>query len=244
MLANSDPAPVILHHDEVADGLLLTCEHAGKAVPGALQGLGLAQADLEDHIGWDPGAYALAVALSDRLGACLVAQAYSRLVIDCNRPRPAPDLVAPVSDVRVVPGNAGLTPAQIDARWNAIHQPFHAAVAARLTGRSGLISVHSFTPQLRNGPPRDLHIGILARDGNPLAAKLLAGLRASAGMGRVALNEPYTIDDDSDYTIPLHAEAHALPHLLLEVRNDLIADAAGVARIADALCHALTTEQP
>lgn len=238
LFSENDPAPVLSHGEPNGGGVLLTCEHAGHAVPSGLGDLGLAEADLHDHIGWDPGALAVAQVLADRLGTRLVAQPYSRLVIDCNRPRAAPDLIPEVSDTRAVPGNAGLSSEDHERRWQLMHQPFHAEVAHQRAQHRALLSIHSFTPQKRDGAPRATEIGVLARDGNRLFAHLMTEL-PTLWPGPVVANDPYEIEDESDYTIPVHAERHGLPHALLEIRNDLIADAAGVARMADTLTAAL-----
>ncbi len=242
LLSETDPSPVEVERGERAGTILFTCEHAGRAVPAGLAGLGLEAADLDDHIGWDPGALPLARALSARFDAPLVAQPYSRLVIDCNRPRHAADLAAPLADTRRVPGNEGLDAAALDARWEAIHRPFHAAIAARAARATALVAVHSFTPRRRSdAAARDLHVGVLARRETPLRARVLAALSAALS-GPVRLNEPYEIEDESDYTIPVHAEPANLPHVLLEVRNDLLADADSLARLARALGDALEPE--
>jgi len=235
LLQQSDPGPSVTGGDIGARGLILTCEHAGTAIPQALGDLGLAQADLLDHIGWDPGALAVTRALSDTLSVPFIAQPYSRLVIDCNRPHGAPDLVPDLADTRSVPGNAGLSGAELTDRWDAIHQPFHADLAALLPGKTALASIHSFTPHRRgDNVPRAVQIGILARDDNALFRHLMRRL-PQVFDGTVAANAPYEIEDASDYTIPVHAEPRGLPHALIEIRSDLIADAPGVARIARAL---------
>ena len=239
LLHSTDPDPILRGGGPDGAGMLLSCEHAGTTIPRQLGNLGLAREDLLDHIGWDPGALEVTRALSEKLGATYVAQRYSRLVIDCNRPRNAPDLVPDRSDTRTVPGNAGLTDPDVTARWDEIHQPFHATLAAMVPGRSALVSVHSFTPHRRgDAAPRRVEIGILARDDNPLFRHLMQRLPELVD-GPVEANTPYDIDDASDYTIPVHAEANGVPHALVEIRNDLIADASGVARICTALATAL-----
>ena len=40
-------------------------------------------------------------------------------------------------------------------------------------------------------------------------------------------NEPYSVSDASDYTIPVHGERRGLHHVLIEIRQDLIADENG-----------------
>jgi predicted N-formylglutamate amidohydrolase len=56
----------------------------------------------------------------------------------------------------------------------------------------------------------------------------------------LGINEPYEIEDASDYTIPVHAEPRGLPHVLIEVRNDHLQTPVFVARMADLLIPALT----
>lgn len=239
LLEHCDPFPVLKGGPDQGRGVVLSCEHAGLAIPRALAGLGLSAVDLHDHIGWDPGALLVTQALSRALDVPYVAQRYSRLVIDCNRPRTAPDLAPIVADTRTVPGNIGLSDQDLTARWEEIHQPFHKTLAALIRGSKALVSVHSFTRRRKgDAGPRNVQIGVLARDGNPLFSHLVQRL-PDLFDGPVVANEPYEIEDASDYTIPVHAEAQGLPHALIEIRNDLIADAAGIARIATALETAL-----
>ena len=47
----------------------------------------------------------------------------------------------------------------------------------------------------------------------------------------VGANVPYVIHRDEDYAIPVHGTDRGLHALLVEIRNDLILDAAGVARM-------------
>lgn len=245
-LVSDDPAPLELVNAAASAPLVLTCEHGGRALPRALAPRAPGPRDMARHIAWDVGGAALARALAARLGAPLALQPHSRLVIDCNRPRHAPSLAPAVSDGTPVPFNEGLNEAGLEARWRAIHQPFHAAVAGLLDARGpvALIAVHSFAPRLRGGPPRPMMAGLLARADLRLAEAMRAALLAAEPGLAVALNAPYQIEDDSDYTIPAHGEARGLPHLLLELRNDLIARPAGVARWTDLLARALGEALP
>lgn len=239
LLSPADPAPA-----EVVPGtgpFVITVEHGGHAVPAALGDLGLPPGAILDHIGWDPGAAAVARGLAARLGATLVVQPYSRLVIDCNRPWGAPDLCAPVSDGVRVPGNEGLSEAGRAARRAAIHAPFHAAVAAALAARAApaLIALHSYTPRRRaDAAIRPWPVGLLWRQDNTLARHLAARLAAWPEAQPLGLNQPYAIEDASDYTIPVHAEPRRLPHVLIEIRNDLIATRDAATAWADRLADA------
>ena len=220
--------PVELRNAAGASPFVLVCEHAGREIPARLGDRMPAPADLDRHIAWDVGAGDLARSLSDRLDAVLVAQRYSRLVIDCNRPAWSAELAPAVSDGTRIEFNRSLADAEIRRRWEAIHQPFRRAVAAALDRRQRplLVSLHSFAPRLSGGPPRRVEVGLLSRRAPSLAPALAAALGRLAPGLVVRCNEPYRIETDSDYTIPVHAEARALPHVLLEIRSDLIAGAA------------------
>lgn len=239
----SDPAPVTLVNESGNAPLVLTCEHAGQALPARLQGDAPPPEDMARHIAYDPGAAAVARALSERLNAALALQPYSRLVIDCNRPRHVPGLAPAISDGSAIRFNQGLDHDALEARWQAIHQPFHRAVAGLIGGRGrpALLAVHSFTRQLRGQAPRPMAVGLIAREDRTFKTRLRDAMTAMRSDLNIVLDAPYQIEDSSDYTIPTHGEGRGLPHLLLEIRNDLIADAAGIDRMADLLAAALAT---
>ncbi len=244
LLGPADPAPVEVLRPGAASPWLLVCEHAGRAVPAALGDLGgVPAAEMDRHIAFDIGAEGLTRRLSERLGATAILQPYSRLVIDCNRPQRAPDLIPAASDGTPIPANAALTEADRAARLAAIHAPFHAAISGTLDGRRPApapVALHSFTPRLAaGGPDRPWHAGFCCNRDDRLARALLAEVaRLEPGL-RLALNEPYPVDDLGDFTVPVHGEARGLPHVLVEVRNDLIADTPGQARWAGLLATAL-----
>jgi predicted N-formylglutamate amidohydrolase len=250
LLSQGDPAPVEIVRPSGASPVLLLCEHAGRAVSARLGGLGLDAAEMDRHIAWDIGAAATARRLSDLLDAPLVLQRYSRLVIDPNRPSAAPDCIPEISDGTRIPGNAGLDEAARAQRYDEIHRPLHDAVSDLLdrraaAGRPGvLVTVHSYTPVFA-GQARAMAVGLLFNRDPKLAQALKAPLERLAPGQTVALNAPYSVDDESDYAIPVHGERRGIPHVLVELRNDLIADAAGqklwAARLADALGSALKT---
>ncbi len=238
LLGPRDPYPVAVH--DAAAPLLLTVEHAGRHVPERLANLGLPPEDIDRHIGWDAGAYEIARAMAHRLPAVVIAQRYSRLVIDVNRPKGADDLIPEIADGTHVPANAGLDETARRRRWDEIHRPFHDAVSARCDQNiRALIAIHTYDPQRRSDREvRPWPVGLLWRRDNPLATGLAERLARDDMVLPLGINEPYEIDDASDFTIPMHAETRGLPHVLVEVRNDLVRDAAGVARFADLLARA------
>jgi predicted N-formylglutamate amidohydrolase len=241
LLTKTDPEPVIVENEGARSPFLLVCDHAGRAVPAALGDLGVSAAEMERHIAWDIGALALTRAVAVRLDAAVVAQRYSRLVIDCNRDPVRADAMPVVSDGTPIPANAALTPESRAARVAAIHEPYHARIAALLDARAAsglgtvLVLVHSFTPVMA-GVPRPWLFGVLHK-GGPLAVAALRLLRE--GEGPIGDNQPYAMDD-VDYTAFRHGRARGLPFLELETRQDLLADDAGVERVAGRLAALLT----
>lgn len=246
LLRGGDPDPVEWINAAGASCIFLTCEHAGRAVPAALGDLGVAPEDMDRHIAYDVGAEGLARGLAERLDAALVLQRYSRLVIDCNRPLEAGDCIVLESDGSPVPANADLSEGERQARYREIHQPLHAAITTALDRRQKggkpllLVSVHSFTPVMRaTGAARDFELGLLYNRDARLAERLAQTFRAANPGIAVRLNAPYHVDDMSDYTIPVHGERRGIPHVLLEVRNDLVNDTRGQAEWADRLAGPL-----
>jgi predicted N-formylglutamate amidohydrolase len=224
---------------------VLLCEHASNYIPESYAGLGLGPVDLARHIAWDIGAAGLARALSARLDAPLFLSGYSRLLIDCNRPPGSASSIPPRSEDTDIPGNQGLPPEEVAARQDRFFRPFHAAVADCLDARRGrptvVIGVHSFTP-VYQGIRRPWHAGLLYADAVALGRGLVAALAADPALV-VGDNEPYRIEAEHDYTVPIHGDARGIPAALLEVRQDLLADAAGIEAWAARLAPALTAVQ-
>lgn len=219
-------------------GLLLVCDHASNAVPAGID-LGIDPALLDTHIALDIGAGALTERLAAALGCPAWLATASRLVVDCNRP---PDLAIPAqSDGIEICGNRALPPTARAARL-AIHAAFHDGLAAlvRAAPQPMLVSVHSFTPALATDhAPRPWPVAILWNRDARAASAALARLRARGDIdGPVGANEPYS-GRILNYTMDRHAEANGLPYLGFEVRQDLLATPAGVARWADILADAI-----
>jgi len=224
LLSANDPAPVEWFNAESAAPVLLVCEHAGRAVPEALDGLGLPDGAIDDHIGWDIGALAVARRIADRLEAPLVAQRYSRLVIDCNRPPHSPGAIPEVSDDHRIPGNTALCPEERAARVHDVFDPFAAAVVDgfAIAPRKLAISIHSFTRAMRGQPERPWHAGFLARQDLDTSRRFIDYIGQAAPHLALAQNEPYQVDDETDWFIPTQCETRNIRHSLVEIRNDLI----------------------
>jgi len=247
LLAADEPAPTIVENADGASPFFLNCDHAGKRIPRRLGSLGLPDTELVRHIAWDIGAAAVARLLSRQLGATLVMQTYSRLVIDCNRAPGVPTSIVTLSESSEVPGNRDLGADAVAGRVREIFNPYHDRIVQLLDQRQQrgrptmLVAMHSFTPVFK-GVSRPWHIGILYNRDRRLAAVMLDLLRAETGLV-VGDNEPYAVSDLTDYTIPVHGEQRGILHVEIEVRQDLIAEPAGQSAWADRLARVLTAAQ-
>ncbi len=245
LLAPDEPPAWRIEHADGLSDYLLICDHAGNRLPRCLGTLGLDADALASHIAWDIGAGAVAFGLGDALDACVVLQPYSRLVIDCNRPPGSADSIVSLSERTTIPGNVSISRAQAAARESEIFVPYHAHIRELLDARlrrgqrTLLVSLHSFTP-VYLGVPRPWHAAVLYNRDPRLARLIARALRDEGGLV-VGENEPYAVNDDTDYAIPRYGEARGLPHVELEIRQDLIDDAAGqsawIERLARLLLH-------
>lgn len=237
------PEPIEVLNEDGASPIVLLCEHASHHVPAAYDRMGLSEAELLRHIGWDIGAADVTRRLAGLLDAPAFLGAYSRLLVDLNRPIGVPSSMPLRSERTDIPANAALTPAEIDRRLARIFTPFHARVAAHLDRRSGanrptrLVTIHSFTPVFMD-VSRPWHCGILFNRSEAYTATLIRRLQADPSL-IVAPNVPYQITQNEDYAIPVHGEARGLDAVLVEIRHDLIATRDDADAWADRLAAAL-----
>ncbi len=238
------PAAVEMVNAAGASRFVLTCEHASNFIPAAYDRLGLPDVELTRHIAWDIGAGVVARKLAAMIDAPLFLAGYSRLLIDCNRPIGSATSIPVVSESTSIPGNIGITKQEAETRASHYYWPFQNAVSAHLDQRKAVgrrtivLGIHSFTPVFK-GFVRPWHAGILFRKSGRFGHSLVEALQ-SPGLNVVA-NEPYTIDDDGDYTVPVHGEGRGLDAALVEIRQDLIADDSGAQEWARRLKDALQT---
>lgn len=236
ILGPDDPAPFVLLEPSGPAPALIVCDHASRAVPAAFDRLGLTELQGWQHIAWDLGAGEVARGLSHALGAPAVLAGYSRLVVDCNRDPGDPEAFREESDGCAIPGNRGLTAAARELRLATFFDPYHGTIAGLLDGFAArgvvplLVAVHSFAPRLGSQDDvRPWHCGVLWGHDEPNARRLLAALRAEPGLV-VGDNEPYSGRHPANYTILTHGAARALPHVCIEVRQDLVESPGGVER--------------
>ena len=218
--------------------MVVACEHASNLFPKSLDHLGLGPELRDSHYAWDPGALQLARLISEAFDAPLVAARYSRLVYDVNRAPEAETAIRRRCDQGAIPGNQDLDDAARGQRVAEFYTPFRAALketldAAQARGPATLVTVHSFT-RVYGGHPRAVELGLLHDEDARLVDAMLPRAEATTGL-KTARNEPYGPEDDVTHTLIVDAAPRGLPTVMLELRNDLLAEPARLKNIADAL---------
>jgi len=226
LLAPDEPPPFTEVRTHGGSDFVILVDHASARIPRSLGNLGLPAAELQRHIAWDIGALAVALLVSEALDAPLLAQNYSRLVIDCNRDPKVETSIPTVSEHTRIPGNIGLTETHRATRRREIFDPYHERIRGLLATRAAagrptiLIAQHSMTDEFK-GSRRAMHAAVLYNRERRFAGLLLDSLRRDPALV-VAENQPYFLSDATDYTIPEHAERRGLPHVEIEIRQDLL----------------------
>ena len=213
-------------------GLVLLGDHAGRAVPDEYESLGLPASGFYRHNEYDIGVQPLLRRLAELTGAPAVMANFSRLLIDANRGEDDPTLIRQLYDGTIIRANYPMPPDERERRLDAYYRPYHDAIGAvsasvaQATGSAPLFfSLHSFTPSMQ-GRARPWHAGVLW-DLDDRAPLPLIEMLARDPAIIVGDNEPYdgALRGDTMYR---HAIVNGFAHALLEVRQDLIADDAGV----------------
>jgi predicted N-formylglutamate amidohydrolase len=243
LLAAGEPPPVLEIGLQGRSNFVIVVDHASRRIPRRLNDLGLPASELQRHIAWDIGALGVARQVAAALDAPLVAQNYSRLVIDCNRDPKVPTSIPRLSESVEIPGNVNLSDADMAVRRAEIFDPYHERIRALLDERAAagrptiLVAQHSMT-NIYHGVRREMHAAVLYNRDRRFAGLVLDGLRREAGL-TIADNQPYFVSDETDFTIPRHGEARGLPHVEIEIRQDLVGDDAGQAEWARRITRAL-----
>ena len=244
MIGPEDPPPYTIINENGKARILLVGDHASNVIPGILGNLGLDRTTLDQHIAYDIGSRRIIDHLSKHLDAPAVPAGYSRLVVDLNRSLEDSSAMPEVSDNTIIKGNLNMSPEHRKQRIDCFYTPYRAAIDDMLGGFKAkgivpaFISIHSFTPEMA-GFSRPWHAGILWDKDPRIPVALIKNLRKHAGGFHIGDNEPYSGKELSDYTIDHHAEAAGLPHVSIEVRQDLVTTEAGAERWAGILADAL-----
>jgi predicted N-formylglutamate amidohydrolase len=238
LLAPEEPGPFRVINPLAEHPIMLVCDHASCRFPKSLGDMGLDPFARRCHLAIDIGAGPLTESLAESLGVTAVVQNYSRLVVDCNRQLMDPGAFLEYGDGILVPGNRNLHQADKDLRASALYWPYHVAISDQVERLSkagpppAFISIHSFTPVL-NGESRHWQMGVLWDKDEKTRSIFLDGLREAGYV--VGDNEPYSGKAPQDFTIDHHAEEPGLPHIGIEIRQDLIDDEEGVAEVAEVM---------
>lgn len=247
VIAPDEPAPYAILNAGAEAPLLLVCDHASARLPRSLGDLGLDPPARRGHLAVDIGAGPVVRHLAAELGVTAVLAGYSRLVVDLNRDLLDPAAFLEFGDGVVIPGNRSLSPEAKAARAGAFYEPYHRAIeeqVARLREAGpgpAVVAVHSFTPVLE-GVSRPWQMGILW-DADRRFAEAVIRLLREAGFV-VGDNEPYSGKAPQDYTIDTHGEAAGLPHVGIEIRQDLVDGDEGARAIAAVIAQALEHALP
>jgi predicted N-formylglutamate amidohydrolase len=247
LLAPDEPPAVEIVNGDSDAPFLFLCDHASNRIPRCLDNLGLLPETLAMHIGWDIGAAELARTLAASFAAPLILTAYSRLVIDCNRPLTSDGSIPSMSAGIEIAGNRHIAPEARRQRQEMFFHPYHRAITDLLDRRrarnipTALFAMHSFTPDYP-GETRPWQVDFAYNRDRRLAGLLIDAFDAPGVL--VGDNLPYAVDDESDYAMPVYGEQRGLPHVLVEIRQDTLSDAAGVALWGDRLRNLLTRLRP
>jgi predicted N-formylglutamate amidohydrolase len=234
LIATDEPPPTQMLNPRGKAKVLLVCDHASNRIPRGMSNLGADESVLNEHISHDIGAYAVLVQLSKKLDAPAITANYSRLVIDLNRSLSDASVIPEISDSIRIPGNQNLSKEDRAERVHCFYTPYRMAIDHAIQGFRerniipAFIAIHSFTPQMLGGDVRPWQIALLWDKDPRIPVPLMENLRSHRQSIMVGDNEPYSGKHPADYTIDHHAEAAGLPHVSIEIRQDLISTAEGV----------------
>ncbi len=246
LLSADEPGPFQVLNPLAESPILLVCDHASCRFPASLGDMGLDPFARRCHLAVDIGAGALTETLAMSLGVTAVLARYSRLVMDCNRQLMDPSAFLQFGDGILVPGNRNLHQADKDLRANTLYWPYHDAIDKQVQRLCSIgpppafIAVHSFTPVM-NGESRPWETSVLWDTDRRLRDIFLEEFTGAGYL--VGDNEPYSGKAPQDFTIDHHAEEIGLPHIGIEIRQDLIDDEEGVEAIA-AVMHKIIESLP
>lgn len=244
LIGPDEPPPCQVINEQGKASVLLVADHASNHIPKSLNNLGLAAESLEQHIAYDIGTRKLIEHLSQHLDAPGVVAGYSRLVVDLNRSLEDPSVMPEFSDQTPIPGNQNMSAAHRNQRIHDFYTPYRKTIDSMLQRfrqrdvAPAFIAIHSFTPEMA-GFSRPWQVGILWDKDPRIPLPLMQNLRAHSEGFNIGDNEPYSGKHPADYTIDHHAEASGIPHVSIEIRQDLVNTEEDAERWATILHEAL-----
>lgn len=208
------------------NNFIILCDHASYKIPPKYSNLGLKENQITKHIGWDIGALEVSKIISKKLNATLIHSLYSRLLVDCNRSLNSKTAFIKKSEDIVIPKNRYLKKSEKIYRANNFYFPYQNAIESNIKKKIDknlipcLISIHSFTP-VYLGKKRKWHIGILQGKDKRLSSIFIEELLKIKTI-TLGVNQPYKLDKIGDYTLPYYYAKFGVPHVLIEIRQDLL----------------------
>jgi len=206
--------------------IIILCDHASNYIPKKYNNLGLKRSDVNKHIGWDIGALKVAKKISKNINCSLIHSSFSRLLIDCNRHLKSSGAFIKKSEDIVIPGNKNVSKKEKLLRAKKYYFPYHDQINKVIERKLKdkivpiLVSIHSFTP-IYLGESRPWHIGLLQRKDQRLSSIFAKEIKKNKKIV-LGINQPYKLDLAGDFTIPFFSESYGLPHVLIEIRQDLL----------------------
>ena len=216
----------IIKKSGVCEDYLVICDHASNNIPLEYKNLGVSKKDLQSHRAFDLGASQVASELSNLLSCNLVMANFSRLLIDPNRGKDDPTLIPKLSEGKIIKGNINISMSEDDTernkRINQFYLPYHKQISSFIiksldNGRiPKILSIHSFTP-IWKGKKREIDVGVLWDKDDRLSKIFLNSLKNI----KLGNNKPYSGRLKND-TLYKHATSYGIPHVLIELRQDLL----------------------
>lgn len=151
---------------------------------------------------------------------------FSRLLVDCNRSLKSHGAFIKKSENIEIPGNKNINKKEKLLRAKRYYFPYHNQIDKIIKKKLNdkiiptLVSIHSFTP-IYFGKSRPWHIGLLQRKDHRLSSIFAKEIKKNKKIV-LGINEPYKLDLAGDFTVPNFSESYGLPHVLIEIRQDLL----------------------
>lgn len=204
--------------------LILTAEHAEAKIPEKYQNLGLDKSILDTHIARDKGVKQITQILAKKLNCYAIMGKYSRLLIDLNRKKDENELIVTTSDKIVIPNNQNISAQEKSYRLENYYAPYYNALEEKIShlqklGKKPIIfSIHSYTPQLKDGVYRPWHAGILYNKPTNLANFIYNELCLSDK--NIGQNVPYDLRKYNTGTAIICGQDKGFDYALIEIRDD------------------------
>ena len=235
----------ILNADKESNFLVI-CDHASNVIPQEYNNLGLCESVLGTHIAYDIGAREVAIGLANILKCPLIMPGFSRLLVDPNRGLDDRTLIMKISDRNKIPGNIydDLKKEKEERKYriNKFYRPYHRKIEECINRvrEKGLfpciVSIHSFSPSWK-GKERLFDLGFLWDKDDRMTKIFLRYFKENENL-KIVDNKPYSGRLRND-TLYKHATSRGLPHLLIEIKQDLISDQNKVLNMANLLSKPL-----